>query len=84
MGFAKLIFVVVALSFCDSAAACLNDSELPDREREFRSQYLDNQFMTSQDAVPVNASAWMMSATGFTLLAGAVGLTWFSRRYSTS
>ncbi|MEJ7592088.1 MAG: hypothetical protein WKF77_11100 [Planctomycetaceae bacterium] len=81
MRLVRLILVVGGMSFSCSAGACLNDSELPDHEREFRSQYLDSQLMTSIDeSEPTQDGAWIMSATGVTLLAGAIGLTLFARR----
>jgi hypothetical protein len=77
----RLILLIGVLSSGCSAGACLNDSELPDHEREFRSQYLNSQLMTSLDeSEPARDEAWIMSATGVTLLAGAVGLTLFARR----
>ena len=44
----RLILLIGVLSSGCSAGACLNDSELPDHEREFRSQY--SEFTT--DDVP--------------------------------
>ena len=81
MRFVKMILAVGLMATCGSAGACLNDSELPDHEREFRSQYLDQQLMTSgEKSSQPGDKAWMMSATGIVLLAGAVGLTWFGRK----
>ena len=81
MRFVRWILVVGVLSCCGAVSACLNDSELPDHEREFRSQYLDQQLMTSGDeSATATDHAGMMSATGVALFVGAVGLTWFGRR----
>lgn len=79
MRFLKLILIVSVFSLCCSATACLNDSELADHEREFRSQYLRSQInrdsaMTGQD------QAWLMAVTGIALFAGAIALTWLSNR----
>lgn len=80
MRFIKFLFTAAIISLSSSAGACLNDSELPDHEREFRSQYLDSQLMTSQeDPHQRNDGTLLFSAAGGVMLAGAVGMTWFRR-----
>jgi hypothetical protein len=63
-----------------TASACLNDSELPRHEREFRSQYLSPE-MTSVDelrSAPVQPTVLTLAGCG--LAAGAMAMTVFRRR----
>jgi len=77
----RLILVAGVLISCGSLSACLNDSELADHEREFRSQYLQQPLMTSSDPPPHrDGRASALSVAGLALLSGAFGLTWFGRR----
>ena len=72
----------VALGFASSSAlACLNDTELPDREREFRSQYQHETLTTSNDSV-TNDSLWVMKTTGIALLLSSIGLNWLGHQKS--
>ena len=71
------------LAGASSALGCLNDSELPDREREFRSQYLDSELhlMTvSEKDQTFTDPGQTKTVIGVTLLIGAVGVTVFRRR----
>jgi len=71
--------LAVALA-SSTASACLNDSELSDHEREFRSQYLSTE-MTSVDepaSAPVQPTVLTMAGCG--LVAGAMAMTVFRRR----
>jgi len=74
-------FVITLLASVDLASACLNDSELPNHEREFRSQYLNQNFTSLEpDRGRPADQHWMLSATGISLLGGAIGLSWFGAR----
>ncbi|MDA1230281.1 MAG: hypothetical protein O2856_05865 [Planctomycetota bacterium] len=76
MRFIKLLFTAAIISMSSIAGACLNDSELPDHEREFRSQYLDSQLMTSQENPYQRSDGTLLfSAAGGVMLASAVGMT---------
>lgn len=73
------LFMASALT-TGAVSACLNDSELPDHEREFRSQYLSTE-MTSVDepaSTPVQPTVLTMAGCG--LVAGAMAMTAFRRR----
>ena len=61
------------------AAACLNDSELPNHEREFRSQYARS---GTPPATRSNDSVryWLVAGTGSVLLAGGVAVALFGGR----
>ena len=66
---------------CGHAHACLNDTSLPDREREFRSQYESN--YTSQVDEPreqLFAEGPVLPTVGVVAFAGAVCLAWFGAR----
>ncbi len=74
-------FVIVLLASVYSASACLNDSELPNHEREFRSQYLNQDFTSLEpDRERPTDQNWILSAAGVSLLGGAIGLSWFGAR----
>ena len=77
------LILVSSILLCASAGAlgCLNDSELPSREREFRSQYLETPLMTETDSSvrPHDRTDWIM-ASGVVLLSGALASTLFRRR----
>lgn len=76
----KFLFTAAIISMSSSAGACLNDSELPDHEREFRSQYLDSQLMTSlENPHQRNDGTLLFSAAGGVLLAGAIGMTLYRK-----
>lgn len=80
MRLSKSILLVVILACCSPANACLNDSELPDHEREFRSQYLTSPIVISATPDEHTDQLWLLSASGIALMAGAAGLTWYSRK----
>ncbi len=76
----RLLACSFALALIASpAVGCLNDSELPAHEREFRSQY------ARATAPPPGPSAgsparWPLVAGGFALLGSAAALTLIGRR----
>ena len=80
----KNIIVCLALTFSVSPAiGCLNDSELPDREREFRSRYLQqNSLMTATDSTPVSSGFSGKVVSGMFLAVAAIGMSWLGRRES--
>lgn len=72
---------MLLLGSSNLASACLNDSELPNHEREFRSQYLNQDFTSLEpDRVRSVDHNWMLSAAGISLMGGAIGLSWFGAR----
>ena len=76
-----LSFILIANS--PVAIGCLNDSELPDREREFRSQYLDAELDLMTKSEPdqmISDPGFTKSILGVSLMIGAVGFTVFSRK----
>lgn len=74
--FACVVAVVVASA---PAGACLNDSELPGHEREFRSSYQNGRspFSSSLTGWPAYATPALFSAGG--VLAVAAGVVTFRR-----
>lgn len=78
-----LCLSLILIADAHVAIGCLNDSELPDREREFRSQYLDEELdlMTRSESDPVISDpGFTKSILGVSLMIGAVGFTVFSRK----
>jgi hypothetical protein len=75
----KRIVFIVGLAICCSASACLNDSEVADHEREFRSQYLDAQGTMATTSEYADRT-WLISASGATLLLSAIAITLYSNR----
>lgn len=62
--------------------ACINDVELPQHEREFRSHY-ESSRMTSSDPGGSSSrewSLWALKAGGITMLAVAFGVTVLRQR----
>ena len=58
-----------------NCSACINDAELPDHEREFRSQY-NSPRMTSNERSSTDPLKWQLlggKVAGFAMLATAVG-----------
>lgn len=72
-----LLAVAATIGFAGSAAACINDMELPKHEREFRSQYRDEPASPGEATSQPSSSPsdWLLIGTGAVLLGGAVGLT---------
>ena len=50
-----LMTSLVLLSLSTAASACINDSELPQREREFRSQYMNRAVTQVEPATGIPA-----------------------------
>ncbi len=82
-----VVAAALVVGTASTALACLNDSELPNHEREFRSQYLDHNLMTSRSPRGLDSGrgyhdgqGQVMSAAGIAMLAGAIGLTLVGRR----
>lgn len=78
-----LYLSLILIADAHVAIGCLNDSELPDREREFRSQYLDEELdlMTRSESDPVISDpGFTKSILGVSLMISAVGFTVFSRK----
>lgn len=74
-------WLTVTLAFGGQAAhACLNDSELPHKEREFRSQYLDSQLFTDAAVPSVERdSTTLMAGAGIVMLTAAFTVTLLKR-----
>lgn len=78
-----LYFSLILITNSHVAIGCLNDSELPDREREFRSQYLDAELDLMTKSEPdqmISDPGFTKSILGVSLMIGAVGFTVFSRK----
>lgn len=71
---ALLAAVLVALVYVGPAAACINDGTTYQKEREFKSQYQDQQESPGQDNGAVDVVAWGATGTGAVLLIGAVAI----------
>jgi len=63
-----------------SASACLNDSELPGHEREFRSQYLSTEMTSVDEPTSSPIQSIRLTLAGCGLAAGALVMTVFRRR----
>ncbi len=77
-----LIRLSVVCTFCFGAPsfACLNDSELPSHESEFRSQYLNKPVIDSMlNSTPDSRQAVLFTIAGITFLAFGFGSVWFHR-----
>lgn len=69
------ILTAVVLFTQQHGSACINDAELPDHEREFRSQY-NSPRMTSNERSSTDPLKWQLlggKVAGFAMLATAVG-----------
>lgn len=75
---AKSLLAVVFLSA--SASACINDRELPQHEREFRSQYLSQQYTSATPGPPPPGLKDIgYRVAGLSLLAMGLGTALFRR-----
>jgi hypothetical protein len=77
----RLLACLTLVLLASPAVACINDSELPSHEREFRSQYNRQTSPPAPSAAPSSpdGSPWLLGG-GTLLLIGAVGLAGTSRR----
>jgi len=65
--------IVLTIFSCSSVSACLNDQELPQREREFRSAYQSESIAgTEPPAAPYLQNSQLLSIAGGLMLVGAV------------
>jgi len=79
----RLLVCLVLAATVSPAAACINDSELPNHEREFRSQYRGSPAPPPAAASPEPAgrpSARLLVVGGGVLLTAAFALTFVGRR----
>jgi hypothetical protein len=64
------------IGFANPADACINDVELPNHEREFRSQYLGQASLASTSSDPGRPlSDGLLIGVGAALFSGAVVMT---------
>ena len=66
-----LASIACLFALCGIASACLNDSELPGHEREFRSSYKREVAPEPQQESPHIGTPLVLYGTGGGLLAGA-------------
>jgi hypothetical protein len=67
-----LATIACLLAFCGAASACLNDSELPGHEREFRSSYKrETPPEPPKESQQYPSTPLVLYGTGGLLLAGA-------------
>lgn len=72
-----LLFLLSLVCLSGATFACINDSELPLREREFRSQYLDSNFTITAQPAPSDLQFWVLNLSGGAMLAtGLVCAIW--------
>ena len=71
--------LIVCVGFAAPAAACINDSELPNHEREFRSNYGDPTYPTPAPPKALDLAGFpshpIFLGTGAALLTGAFFVT---------
>jgi hypothetical protein len=69
----SLLALVLAAGFVGTASACINDRELPSHEREFRSQYQEEEAIPTsvEDGSPTNN--FILGGLGATGVILAVG-----------
>jgi hypothetical protein len=71
----NLIASLVAALVCVlPATACINDGTTLQKEKEFKSQYQDQQESPGQDNGAIDVVAWGATGTGAVLLIGAVAV----------
>lgn len=66
--------LLVALVSVGPASACINDGTTYQKEKEFKSQYQDQQESPGQDSGGIDLVAWGATGTGAVLLIGAVAI----------
>jgi hypothetical protein len=64
-----LLFLLSLVCLPGVTFACINDSELPLREREFRSQYLDSKLTFTSQPAPSDLQFWVLNLSGGAMLA---------------
>jgi hypothetical protein len=74
----RLITLAALVAVAAPAVACINDSELPGHEREFRSSYQQSDYRPP--APPTESKQpYVLGGAGLVLAALGVGLTYRSR-----
>jgi hypothetical protein len=76
----RLLAVLALAAFAGPAAACINDGELPNHEREFRSQYRGSPPPVTSPEPSGRPSNGVLIGAGVSLLVAATALTLFGRR----
>ena len=69
-----LLLLLALVYFHGVTFACINDSELPLREREFRSQYLDSTLLTTAQPAPSDLQFWVLNLSGGAMLATGLAM----------
>jgi hypothetical protein len=64
--------ITAVLALSGPAVACINDTELINHEREFRSQYRESQYRPPEPQQVSSARPYLMGGSG--LLLGLVGV----------
>lgn len=70
-----LLFLLALICLPGVTFACINDSELPLREREFRSQYLDSTLTSTTPPAPSNLQYRVLNLSGLAMLATGLVVT---------
>lgn len=70
----RLLACLVVACCVGPATACINDSELPNHEREFRSQYRREAVTAPPAESPTTPGYRLLMGGGGVLLIGALGL----------
>jgi hypothetical protein len=74
-----LLSIAAVLALTGPAIACINDTELMNHEREFRSQYRESQYRPPEPQPVASSRPYLLGGTG--ILLGVVGAaTLFGRR----
>jgi hypothetical protein len=68
----RLLTMTALVAFAGPAAACINDSELPGHEREFRSSYQQSDYRPPEP--PTHTRAYIVGGTGVLLALVGAGL----------
>lgn len=74
----RIVLLSILVAGVPQSSACINDSELPQQEREFRSDYLDTRLTSTepQSALPDERQSTLLTWGGGLMLLAAYGLTY--------
>jgi hypothetical protein len=74
MAMRTFLSLALAAALCSPAFACLNDTELMNHDREFKSQYRESQYQPPQPQDATSTKPYVLVSAGAVMALAGVGL----------
>jgi hypothetical protein len=74
MAMRTFLSLALAAALCSPAFACLNDTELRNHDREFKSQYRESQYQPPQPQQTTSSKPYVLGGAGTLMAVAGVAL----------